>query len=240
MRGYAATTIEAISDLSDTPPATVYRLFSSKLGILRALLDVSAVGDDEAVAMGDRPRVRALLEDPDPRNQVLGFAGLARDVMSRLAPVHRILVSAAGSDSEAAELARRAQAPAARGTGTDCPFPRPGRCPAAQSCASETPRTSSMPSCRPRFTCYLSPTGGGLLSATRIGSAGRSSRNSSPRQRLTIDANPQLGGLGYVQCRHHENHLTSLSRHPGSAVEPSPNIEKVRRPKFAAYGSIRT
>jgi AcrR family transcriptional regulator len=102
--GYAATTIEAISDLSDTPPATVYRLFSSKLGILRALLDVSAVGDDEAVAMGDRPRVRALLEDPDPRNQVLGFAGLARDVMSRLAPVHRILVSAAGSDPEAAAL----------------------------------------------------------------------------------------------------------------------------------------
>src|SRR5262249_26344259 len=30
-RGYAATTIEAISDASDVPPATVYRLFSSKL-----------------------------------------------------------------------------------------------------------------------------------------------------------------------------------------------------------------
>ena len=40
-RGYAATTIEAISDRSDTPQATVYRLFSSKLGILKALLDVS-------------------------------------------------------------------------------------------------------------------------------------------------------------------------------------------------------
>jgi AcrR family transcriptional regulator len=103
-RGYAATTIDAISDLSDTPPATVYRLFSSKLGILRALLDISAVGDDEAVAMGDRPHVRALLEDPDPRKQVMGFAGLARDVMSRLAPVHQILVSAAGSDPEAAAL----------------------------------------------------------------------------------------------------------------------------------------
>jgi AcrR family transcriptional regulator len=102
--GYAATTMEAISDLSDTPPATVYRLFSSKLGILRALLDVSAVGDDDAVAMGDRPHVRELLGDPDPRNQVLGFAGLARDVMSRLAPVHRILVSAAGSDADAAAL----------------------------------------------------------------------------------------------------------------------------------------
>jgi AcrR family transcriptional regulator len=102
--GYAATTIEAISDLSDTPPATVYRQFSSKLGILRALLDISAVGDDKAVAMGDRSHVRALLEDPEPHNQILGFAGLARDVMSRLAPVHLILVSAAGSDPDAAAL----------------------------------------------------------------------------------------------------------------------------------------
>lgn len=103
-RGYAATTIETISEMSDTPVATVYRLFSSKLGILRALLDVSAVGDDAAVAMGDRPSVRTLLEDLDPRNQLVGFAGLARDVMSRLAPIHQILVSAAGSDPEAAEL----------------------------------------------------------------------------------------------------------------------------------------
>jgi AcrR family transcriptional regulator len=43
-RGYIATTIEAISDLSETPQATVYRLFSSKLGILKALLDLSRRG----------------------------------------------------------------------------------------------------------------------------------------------------------------------------------------------------
>ena len=90
-RGYAATTIEAISDLSDVPPATVYRLFSSKLGILKALLDVSIAGDDEAVALPDRPHVRALLADPDPRNQLSGLAGLIRGIMSRAEPLHRIL-----------------------------------------------------------------------------------------------------------------------------------------------------
>lgn len=103
-RGYAATTIEAISERSDTPQATIYRLFASKLGILRALLDVAAVGDDDAVAMGDRDHVRALLQDTDPRHQLAGFAALARDVMARLAPVHRILVVAAGSDPGAAAL----------------------------------------------------------------------------------------------------------------------------------------
>jgi AcrR family transcriptional regulator len=103
-RGYAATTIETISDLSDVPPATVYRLFSSKLGILKALLDASIAGDDEAVALQDRPHIQALLADRDPRNQLSGLAGVVRGVMSRAEPLHRILVSAAGSDPDAAAL----------------------------------------------------------------------------------------------------------------------------------------
>jgi len=103
-RGYAATTIEAISDRSDTPQATVYRLFSSKLGILKAVLDVSVGGDDEAVAMADRPQVRALLSDEDPKKQLAGFAALLRDVMARVGPVHRILADAARSDEDAASL----------------------------------------------------------------------------------------------------------------------------------------
>jgi AcrR family transcriptional regulator len=103
-RGYAGTTIEAISEVSDVPPATVYRLFSSKLGILKALLDVSIAGDDQAVALQDRPHVRALLADPDPRKQLSGFAGIACGIMARTEPVYRILVSAAGSDRGAAAL----------------------------------------------------------------------------------------------------------------------------------------
>ncbi|MGA2530774.1 MAG: TetR/AcrR family transcriptional regulator [Acidimicrobiales bacterium] len=103
-RGYAATTIEAISDRSDTPQATVYRLFSSKLGILKAVLDVSVGGDDESVAMAERPQVRALLSDKDPRKQLAGFAALLGEVMARVGPVHRILADAARSDEDAALL----------------------------------------------------------------------------------------------------------------------------------------
>jgi AcrR family transcriptional regulator len=103
-RGYAATTIEALSDLADVPPATVYRLFSSKLGILKALLDVSIAGDDEAIPLQDRAGARALLADPDPLRQLSGFASVCREINSRSATVYRILVSAAGSDPEAAAL----------------------------------------------------------------------------------------------------------------------------------------
>jgi len=112
-RGYAGTTIEAISERSDTPQATVYRLFSSKLGILKAVLEVSIVGDDDAVAMADRPQVRALLSDRDPNNKLAGFAALLHEVLARTAPVHRILVDAARSDEDAAallaEIARQRQ-----------------------------------------------------------------------------------------------------------------------------------
>ena len=103
-RGYGATTIEAISARSDVPPATVYRLFSSKRGILKALLDVSIAGDDEAVPVADRPPVRSLLAAPDPTSKVAGFVAIAAQVNSRTAAIYRILVSAAASDADAAAL----------------------------------------------------------------------------------------------------------------------------------------
>jgi len=103
-RGYAATTIDAISDRSDVPPATLYRLFPGKLGILTAVLDTSIAGDDEGVAVEDRPNVAALVAEPDPGKQLLGFAGISVAINMRSADVYRILVSAAGSDAEAAAL----------------------------------------------------------------------------------------------------------------------------------------
>jgi TetR/AcrR family transcriptional regulator, regulator of autoinduction and epiphytic fitness len=103
-RGYGATTIDAISALSDVPPATVYRLFSSKRGILKGLLDISIGGDNDAVPMADRPPVRSLLADSKPKNMVAGLVGIAAQVNSRTAAIYRILVSAAASDPDAATL----------------------------------------------------------------------------------------------------------------------------------------
>jgi AcrR family transcriptional regulator len=103
-RGYSATTIEAISERSDTPQATIYRLFGSKLAILKAVIDIAIVGDDDPVAMADRPQVRELLAEPDPESRVAGFAALLRELMGRAAPVHRLLADAARSEPDAASL----------------------------------------------------------------------------------------------------------------------------------------
>ena len=168
-RGYAATTIEAISDRSDTPQATVYRLFSSKLGILRCLLDISIGGDDQAVAMVDRPEVRALLSDPDPKNQLTGFAALVRDVMVRVGPVHGILADAARSDQDAASLLAGDRPTAPRGPAPHRPFDRSGGrlAPRAQRARGRGhhPRASRLPRC----TGCWSSTGAGATFVTRTG-----------------------------------------------------------------------
>ena len=103
-RGYAATTIEAISDHSDVPSATVYRLFSSKLGILKSLLDTSIAGDDRPLAVDERPDVASLFSESDPHKLLAGFAGVTTVINQRTNDVYRVLVSAAGSDPAAAEL----------------------------------------------------------------------------------------------------------------------------------------
>jgi TetR/AcrR family transcriptional regulator, regulator of autoinduction and epiphytic fitness len=103
-RGYGATTIDAISAAADVPPATVYRLFSSKRGILKALLDVSIAGDDDTVPVVERPQVQSLLTDEDPARMVARFVHVAVEVNARTASIYRILTSAAASDADAATL----------------------------------------------------------------------------------------------------------------------------------------
>jgi AcrR family transcriptional regulator len=103
-RGYQATTIDAISDRADVPAATVYRLFSSKLGILKGLLDVSIAGDDQALSVPERPQVSALFAEPDPQELLHGFARMTVAINARSSEVYRILSSASGSDPAAAAL----------------------------------------------------------------------------------------------------------------------------------------
>ena len=116
-RGYAATTIEAISEHSDVPSATVYRLFSSKLGILKALLDTSIAGDDQPLAVQERPGVASVFTEPDPDKLLAGIAAVTTAINQRTNDVYRVLVSAAGSDPAAAELLTELRQQRDRGQG---------------------------------------------------------------------------------------------------------------------------
>src|SRR5215471_2457341 len=102
--GYSATTLEAIADKADTSLPTLYRLFSSKRALLKAVLDVSFGGDDQPVAFGDRPEVQAARAEPDPRALITAFARIGRDFMERSSAILRVLATAATIDPDAAQL----------------------------------------------------------------------------------------------------------------------------------------
>jgi TetR/AcrR family transcriptional regulator, regulator of autoinduction and epiphytic fitness len=102
--GYPATTLEAIADAADTSLPTLYRLFSSKPALLKAVLDVSFGGDDQPVAFGDRPDVQAARGEPDPQALITAFARIGRDFMERSSAIMHVLATAAQVDPDAAQL----------------------------------------------------------------------------------------------------------------------------------------
>ena len=65
-----AATIETIAGEAGVAVPTVYLAFGTKRALLAELLDIAAVGDDEPVAVLERPWVDELRHDPDPRGRL--------------------------------------------------------------------------------------------------------------------------------------------------------------------------
>lgn len=103
-RGFAETTMDAISVSSSVPIATVYRLFKTKTAILKQVLDEAVVGDDAPVPLGDRPTVKTAQAATDPTTMTASWARVARRVFDNTAALRLVLRDAAAIDTEAAVL----------------------------------------------------------------------------------------------------------------------------------------
>ena len=103
-QGYAATTIQQIAARADVAWQTVYSVFGNKPAILSAVFDVTVVGDDEPVPMMQRPFVRAIDDEPDPRAKMRIFARHVRETVERTADLYGVIESAAGTDPEIGRL----------------------------------------------------------------------------------------------------------------------------------------
>ena len=103
-QGYPATTLEAIANAADTSLPTLYRLFPSKLALLKAVLDASFGGDDQPISFGDRPEQQAARAQPDGASLIRAFARIGRDFMDRSSAIMHVLATAAQVDPDAAEL----------------------------------------------------------------------------------------------------------------------------------------
>ena len=109
-QGYAATSIEQVAEAAGVSRATVFNAVGNKPVLLKTALDIAIVGDDDPVALPDRPRSRAIRAEPDPRTYLTLYAELLTDMAARLAPISEAARSAAGADPDARQLWHEHQA----------------------------------------------------------------------------------------------------------------------------------
>src|ERR1700757_4611738 len=92
--------IDQIAAAADVAVQTVYFHFRNKATVLKQVVDVLAVGDDEPVPVLDRPWVRRMREEPDGARALAIWLRNTRAIFGRVAPVMKIVRDAAGSDPQ--------------------------------------------------------------------------------------------------------------------------------------------
>lgn len=104
--GYAATTLEQVAVGAGVAVQTVYFHFRNKATVLKHVVDMASVGDDEPVALLERPWMDQMRSAPDGSGAVAVWLDVSRDIYARVSPVMRVVREAAGSDPEMAEQQR--------------------------------------------------------------------------------------------------------------------------------------
>jgi AcrR family transcriptional regulator len=103
-QGYAATTIDAVAQAARVSRRTVFTAVGGKAVLLKLALEWAITGDDEPVAVADRPAVKSLQAEPDPRKALTLWVQIVVDIASRVAPIHDVLYAAADADPAAARM----------------------------------------------------------------------------------------------------------------------------------------
>ena len=84
---------------------TLYAHFPSKRALLQGVVDVAVVGDDEPLAVADRPEFAAMGRG-SLRERTAAGARLLTAVYGRTAAIAKVIRQAAGSDAEMADELR--------------------------------------------------------------------------------------------------------------------------------------
>ncbi|WP_433889671.1 TetR/AcrR family transcriptional regulator [Streptomyces sp. CA-111067] len=105
--GFHATTIRAVAERAGVSAETVYKSFGGKPGMVKALWDITLAGDDEPVAMGDRPQMREILRTADPAAKLVLYAAFVRGIHERVAALFALLTQAGPDVGEVLATAER-------------------------------------------------------------------------------------------------------------------------------------
>lgn len=108
-RGYAGATIPRIAAEAGVAVETVYRSASGKAGLLAEAVQAALAGGVErsGVPVEERPAIRRVIEETDPRRQLEAYAATQPGVWGRVGPLLRVLDAAATTDDTLVELRER-------------------------------------------------------------------------------------------------------------------------------------
>lgn len=108
--GYAGTTIDAVAEAAGVSRRTVFLSVGSKVELLKTAWDWAVVGDDEPVAMLDRPHIKQMQTVTDAAELVRLWVAQVMSVTERVAGLAQVLARAVDVDAEAAALQQRIDA----------------------------------------------------------------------------------------------------------------------------------
>ena len=108
-RGFAGTTMDDVAAASGVSVQNVYKVFKNKVGLAKAAFDLAIAADDEAIPMVQRPTLQKVRAEPDPRRKLLLYGAHLTAVAPRHVPLQLVILDAAASDVEAAEVWDRLQ-----------------------------------------------------------------------------------------------------------------------------------
>lgn len=101
-RGYAGVSMPLIASEAGVGVETIYRAFGSKAGLFRAVIDAAVAGGAGRAdtPVEERPAIRALIDELDPRRKVERYAATQPGIHRRSGPLLRALAGGAASDPE--------------------------------------------------------------------------------------------------------------------------------------------
>ena len=101
-RGYVGVTMPSIADAAGVGVETIYRAFGSKAGLFKAVIDAAVAGGPSRaeVDVEERPAIRAVIDEPDPRRQVELYAATQPGIHRRSGTLLLALAGAATTDPE--------------------------------------------------------------------------------------------------------------------------------------------
>jgi AcrR family transcriptional regulator len=105
--GYAGTTIDAVAARAEVSRRTVFQSVGSKVALLKTAWDWAVGGDDQPIAVADRPEIARMRQERDPATLVELWVDQVMRVGSRVGPLASVLSRAVDVDAEAEALQER-------------------------------------------------------------------------------------------------------------------------------------